>query len=351
MKGIITSIVLLFFAYSLQAGMITPEGERRLKIFYSITDLQGWHGTLKGKVVSYSAKDEFDEKDLFGKAQDKSKATVRLYNTEGIKQGDFLYVINDQNLIIAKMKVRKLFKSDSFGEMLVGYGNFRLSSIGDRVVQRAEDEDSKYSYISKARGDYHENTGNEGEAIMEYNRALKLDRNNPNAHLGLGLIYKKQGLDQFAAHEFQEGYKYINQMYDNDDKFQLLENLAEIRYKQVYESFVSNKLRIKYRAEGIQYSSEALRIYPESERINYILGIFYSRWEDPDDKKARDCFLKVVEIDNSNADAYVALSKLYYKHDNIKKARLYAEKAIEADVRNESAQKWLKKIEEKEQLK
>ena len=65
---------------------------------------------------------------------------VRLYDAEGINEGDTLYVINDKNLVTAKMTVRTLFNSISFGPMLVGYGNFRLRSVGDRVVQRTEEE-------------------------------------------------------------------------------------------------------------------------------------------------------------------------------------------------------------------
>ncbi len=351
MKRLLAGIAVILLALSLHAAVLVPRGSTRLKVFYSATDVRGWYAALKGKVISYSSKDEYEAVDLFGKAQEKSKTTVRLFSAEGIKNGDILYVINQDNLVTAKIKVRSVFKSDALGDMLVGYGNFRLSSVGDRVVQRVEDEGARYSFVNKARGDFHSDTGNEGEAIMEYNRALKVDRNNPGAHLALGLIYKKQGMDQFAAHEFQEGYKNINRMYDNGDKFQLLANMAEIRYRQVYEATLSGSLRDKYRAEGIKYSSEALQIYPESERVNFILGVFYSRWEDPDDKKARDCFLRVVEIDSSNADAHVALSKLYYKHDNMKKARLFAEKALQADPRNESARIWIKKIEEKEQPK
>jgi tetratricopeptide (TPR) repeat protein len=128
-------------------------------------------------------------------------------------------------------------------------------------------------------------------------------------------------------------------------------NMAEIRFKQVYETSIPNKLRAAYRNEGVKYCIEALKLYPESEKINFLLGMFYSRWEEPDDKKARDHFLKVIESDPMHSDANLALSKLYYKHDNADKARKYAEKAIEADARNESAQKWLKKIEEKGQVK
>ena len=285
MKKTIAFIAMMIMAApGAYAAMKIEDGFQRIKVFPTMTDKEGWTAVLKGKIVSYSSKDEFDQEDLIGSSQEKSKATVRLFNREGVSEGDILYVINDKNLIVAKIKVRNVFKSVSFGDMLIGYGNFRLGSVGDRVIQKAEDENAKYAYIYKARGDYYDNTGGEGEAIREYKEALKLDRNNPEAHLALGMIYLKQGLYQFAFKEFQESYRNIGRLYDKSDKYQLLENMAEIRYREVYESFLPEKLKDRYRDEGRKYCSEALGIYPASEKINYLLGVFHYRSPEPDDK-------------------------------------------------------------------
>lgn len=350
-KSIAFIAVLVMTATSVSANMIVEEGRQRIKVFSTMTDREGLTAVLKGKVLSYSAKDEFDKDDLFGSAQDKTKATVRLYNMEGVNEGDILYVINDKNLIVAKMKVRNVFKSMSFGDMLIGYGKFRLSSAGDRVVQMAEDENAKYSYIYKARGDYYDNTGEQGDAIREYKDALKVDRNNPDAHYALGMVYLKQGLDQFALKEFQESYRNIGRMYDKGDKFQLLQSIAEIRYREVYESFLPDRLKDKYRDDAKKICREALGIYPQSEKINYYLGVFNYRSPNPDDRKARDYFLKVIEINPSNADAYVSLAELYNRHENLEKARLYAGKAMEADSTNPRAQKMVKYLESKVEVK
>lgn len=344
-------LVLLLIPWSARANMQFEDGNRNLKVFYTMTDRVGWKAILKGKIISYMSVDELRHDDLERSAQDRGKVTVRLYNAEGVHEGDTLYVINDSNLIVAKMTVKTIFNSATFGRMLVGHGNFRLSSAGDRVVKRAEDEGSKDSYIHKARGDYFYTVGDNGEAIREYKTALKLDPNNPEAHLALGMIYKKDGLDQFAIKEFQESHRYIVRMYDKEDRFQLLKNMAETRYKQVYEDVAPEKLRGKYRDEGINFSREALVIYPDSEKINYYLGMFLCRWGEPDDKKAKEYLLKVVSINPSNADAYVALSKLFYRHDNSGKARQYAEKAREADPRNASARTWIKHLESRAQEK
>ena len=350
-KTIAFIVTLIMTAPAAYASMKIEEGFQRIKVFMSQTDKEGWTAALKGKILSYSSKDEFDQEDLIGSSQEKTKATVRLYNREGISEGDILYVINDKNLIVAKMRVRNVFKTVSFGDMLVGYGNFRLGSVGDRVIQKAEDENAKYAYIYKARGDYYDNTGGEGEAIREYKEALKLDRNNPEAHLALGMVYLKQGLDQFALKEFQESYRNIGRLYDKSDKYRLLENMARIRYSEVYESFLPEKLKERYRDEGKKYCGEALRIYPASEKINYLLGIFHYRAPNPDDKIARDYFLKVIEINPLNADAYVLLAELYNRHENSGKARLYAGKALDADPSNPRAQKMVKFLESKLEVK
>jgi hypothetical protein len=350
-KPIAFIAALLMTATAASANMMVEEGRQRITVFSTMTDRKGEPAVLKGKVLSYSAKDEFDKEDLYGSAQDKTKATVRLYDMQGVNEGDTLYVINDKNLIVAVMKVRNVFKSVSFGSMLVGYGRFRLSSVGDRVVQMAESEDAKYSYIYKARGDYYDNTGEEGDAIREYKDALKVDRNNPDAHFALGQLYLKQGIDQFAMKEFQESYRYIGRMYDRGDRFLLLKNMAEVRYREVYESFLPDNLKDKYRDEAKKYCRQALEIYPESEKINYYLGVFNYRSPNPDDKKARDYFMKVLDINPSNADALVSLAELYNKHDNQDKARMYADKALEADSSNQRAQKVLKAIESKVQVK
>ncbi|HOT43782.1 MAG TPA: tetratricopeptide repeat protein [Spirochaetota bacterium] len=345
----LTSIMFLF-AVPARTAMLADNGGLRLKVFVSMTDREGWYAVQIGKIVSFSSKDEYSKTDLFEKARDKSKATVRLYDAEGINDGDTFYVINEKNLITAKMTVRTVFNSASFGPMLVGYGNFRLSSVGDRVIQRAEDEKSRYAYVYKARGDYYENIGSRGEAVREYKNALSADKKNPGAHLALGLIYMNQGLDQYAIREFQEAHKNIKRLYDNEDKFLLLESIADINYRLVYESSIPAKLKDKYRDDGMKACREALAIYPKSEKMFFYLAVFNYRNADPDDKTAKDCLLKAIELNPSYTKAYIALSELYYRHDNMEKARMYAEKAIGLDSTSKGAQKMLKYIESKERI-
>ncbi len=341
MKGPVkwTFIIVLAFANPLASGTLIRSSDQpeTLKVFYHERDTSGWNAVLIGKLESIGMKEEFDKNDINPTAQDKSKAAVRLYGAEGIKQGDEIFVINDKNLIVSRLEVKTLFTSVSFGPMLVAYGNLRLAKAGNRVVQRVEEQFSKYAYIYGGRGDYYRSTGDDGEAIKNYKKAIELDRGNPEAHLALGLLYLKDDMLQFAFREFSEAYKRISRMYDKEDRYILLRSMAETRYKEAYFSRATGDKRTGYIKDGIRYGEEALAIYPDSREAHFYLGIFYYRNPDRSDVKARDHLLKVLELDSENADACLILAELYYNHGNRSKAKAFAKQALKIDGANERA--------------
>jgi len=341
--SLIFSYLIIISAYP---KMILDKSQGKIKIFFSQTDVTGIDALIKGKVISYSAREELDTNDLIGRIEDKSKATVRLYTNEGIQENNTLFVINNKNLVVSKMKVRTILKSRSLGYLLVGYGNFRLASIGNRVVQLYSGDNTKYSYVHKARGDYYQEINKPADAIKEYKRAIELDNGNPDAYLELGYLLMKQGLDQFAFKELYTGHKHINRLYDRNDKYRLYKGLAEIRYREVY--YISNlpsRIRNKYRSEGIKYCKEALNVNPNSADVNYLAGYFHYKWHKPSDKTARDYFLKVIELNPDHTESYIALARLYFKHKMRKKAGMFAEKALKSEPGNKEAKKLLKYIE------
>lgn len=319
------------------ADMIYNQSDPHLRIFYTETDRVGWNALLKGRVLSIGADVETGKDDISGSISDRTKVSVRLYDHFGVEQGDTLFVINNRNLIVSRIKVASVFKSIIFGYMLIGYGNFRLANEGDRVAQRIESDYSRYACFHKARGDYYAQIGENGNAINSYKKAIELDKGNPEAHLALGNVYLSDNLLQFAFHEFNEAYRHFSRLYDNEDRFCLLKGMAEIRFREAYYENIPADLRGKYIKDGIKYSEEALRIYPGSRKVNYYLGMFYYKSPEPDDVKARDQFLKVIELDPENADAYTALADLYYKHDNMEKAVFYAEAALKIDPAGDRA--------------
>ncbi len=308
-----------------------------IPVFYTQNDYVAWKAIVKGRIVSIGEREDTAKQELTRTVQPKTKISVRLYNTDGIHKGTTLYVINTNNLIVSRFTVENIFRSQSFGDMLVGYGYFRLSTIGDRVVQRFEGAYPEFAKIHKARGDYYKNMGEFGNAIKEYNQAIILDANYPEAHIELGKIYFHNNVLQFAFNEFEQAYKNKDRIVDKQDAFELLYYMAKTRYIEAYETNIPATLKEKYIKEGLIYTKEALAIMPDSVEVLYMRGIMCYKNHDPDDVAARKTFEQIIELDPTHTGAYIALSELYLKHKNKNKANYYSKKALEVDPANERA--------------
>ncbi len=348
---LILIVSLLLTAYSSSEGAALRNGNVKdytITVFYHQEDTEGWKSVLKGKIISIGTKDEYDKNDISASSRDRTKTTIRLYNAEGIKKEDMLFIINSKNMIVAKVQVIKVFESVSFGPLVVGYGNLRLAKQGDRVVMKIEDAYSKYAYIYRARGDYYRETGDTAESINNYKKSIEMDKGNPEAHFELGKIYLNEGLYQFAFREFNIAYKNIGRLYDREDKFQLLKYMTETRFKQAYNTDIKEDLKNKYITEGISYSREALSLNPDSEDIHYYLGVFYYKNSNPSDVDSKNHLMKAIEKDPENINAFILLAELYYRHKNMLKSRQYAESALKIDPSNERA-KFIRSLTEKQE--
>lgn len=330
---------------TLYANLRFENNSVKTKIYFSFNDKIGQDALVKGKVLSISTSEELPTDELSGSVNDRSKVTVRLTDREGLHEGNTIYVIDVNNIVVSKIHIKYIFSSNTMGDMLVGYGNFKLTSEGFRVVLQLTEKSPGDSYRYKSRGDYYYRIGDKGKAISEYKKAIEMDRDNPSARLGLGLIYYRDEIYNFAYSELFAAYNHISSLYDNSDRFILLKALAEIRAIEAYRNDNIYENRIKFRNEGIKYCKEALKINKKSVEVCYLLGEFYFRRIDnntDDDKLARDMFLKVLELDKVHTGANIRLSELYLKHNNREKGLYYAKRAAEADPSNQKAIEILK---------
>ena len=333
-------VVIVFSSNSLRANLKYENENLKTKIYFSYNDKVGQDAQIKGKIISISTSEELPEDELSRLIQDKTKVTVRLIDNEGLHSDNTLYVIDPNNLVVSKLQVKYLFENQTLGNMLIGYGNFKLSNDGYRVAMAVNDNKAGDSFIYKTRGDYYYRTGDKGKAIAEYKKAIEMDRSNPSPRLALGLLYYKDEIYNFAYAELLAAYNSIKSLYDNEDRFILLKSLAEIRAIEAYKNINIFDNRVKFRKEGIKYCKEALRINKNSVDVNYLLGEFYYRKIDntsDDEKLAKDMFLKVLELDQNHAGANIRLSELYLKHNNKEKGLYYAKKAAESDPSNQKA--------------
>lgn len=342
-------ILLLFLAANVNsANLYLAENEKNLTIYYSELDKIGEKAIMKGQVLSISNNPDLENLAIARYSGGKNMTTVRLYNATNLLKGDELLVINERNLVKARVIIYTVFESQSLGYLLTGHGNLRLVNEGDRVVQKVTSFCTEPSFATKAQGDYYLRNGNIDEAINYYNKVIAEDPNNAEAHIELGYIYLNKNLLLYADKEFRAGYKNLPRIFDRDDQYRLLSGLVTTTYKQVYELNMAQPNRDKLIAEGIKFSSETIKLNKESKEMYLILGNFYLKSAGGNDNqkteiKARDAFVKVITLDPENIEALTALCEIYRKHNNQKKIDQYANQLLLADPTSQYARKLLNK--------
>ncbi|MBN1501158.1 MAG: tetratricopeptide repeat protein, partial [Spirochaetes bacterium] len=231
------SVLIIVFSFQIiySADMIQKVEYRKTTVFYTADDKKGWSAYVIGKVLSTGQR-QISDNDLNQAAQDKSKITVRLYSATGLRKGQTLFVINERNLIVSRIEINSIFKSTSFGYLLTGYGNFRRVQEDFNVVLKTEDINDGFSYVYKSRADYFQKTGNKSKSMQMYEKAIEADKNNATAHMKLGYLYYDQKIYSYAKKEFELAYESIWNVYDNQDKFDIIRGMIITRYSLAYES-------------------------------------------------------------------------------------------------------------------
>lgn len=339
------TLIIMSSTHAHAIGLRAHHSTEKMKVFYTEGDSNGWYALPRGEVVSIGTREDAYAQELMKVSQPNSKVTVRLYSAEGLKKGDELFVINKRNLVVGRIDVKIIYNDASFGPVLIGYGNYKYSWPGYRVVQKVDEGFSRTAYIYKARGDYFKHNGDYAQAIAQYKKALEVDRRYPEAHAALGHLYLKDNNLSFAMKEFSEAYNELPRMYDNEEKYLLLKGMTKVKYRMAYEFTIAHAARKTHVAEGIKYAEEALKIYPDSRDVNLYLARFFFKGPEYEDVKAKKQYLKVLEIDPQNTEACLALAELYRKHDNGEKALYYARRANEISPHAEAAKKLLQKLE------
>jgi len=347
-KIVIASIIILLTLHGRSYALYKyEENSMKTKIFFNHNDKTGKDAMVMGKVLSLSSSEELAENDLSESSHEKTKATVRLFTAENVFPTNMMYVIDPNNIVVSKIEVKYVFNNKTFGDMLIGYGNCKLSNAGYRVVQLTMNSGRNDSYIEKSRGDYFTRSGDNGKAIAHYKKAIESDPGDPAAHLGLGLIYYKDMVYNFAYAELYKAYKFKDRLYDNEDKYVLLKTLAEVRFIETYDNYNIPANKIKFRKEGIGYCREALRINPASVDVNFLLAEFYYRGLEPgsgNEEDARDRYQKVLELQPLHSRANLRMANYYIRNNKMKLAHFYAKKAVEGEPGNQEALELLKRL-------
>ena len=282
------------------------------------------YGILVGNVIQTGSREiaNKEEQEIGSQIQNSSKCLVSLNknNLNTIKADDTLLIIDDRNVVISALSVYSVFNSQTFGKCVIGYGNFRFVKKNQRVILIQTEEASYLKFIISSAERYYE-LNQIDLSINEYQKVLQLDKENPEAHLGLAKIYLVQGNILYSNKEFQEAIDRKIRIIDKEDLYFLYFLGSKIKY---YEVNTNNK--INDIEDGIKYSESAIKLNKSSFEAYYLAGYFYyqlslSKRERTDDEiKSVSYLLKSIELNKDNTNSLLIIAKIYKNNDNKDKA-------------------------------
>ncbi|HNX59947.1 MAG TPA: tetratricopeptide repeat protein [Spirochaetota bacterium] len=173
LRYFIAVLFIAFPAFVNAARLSVDDSDKNVFMFFTEEEKIGVNAVLRGKVLEFGVKEDLDqnERELGKSVQERTKVTVRLISEEGIVPGSVLYIVNERNLVVAKMHVIKVYDSRSFYRVCVGYGNFRAAKRDFRVVQKNDDAEAGNSYLYVSKGNYYKEMGDISKAIEFFQKA------------------------------------------------------------------------------------------------------------------------------------------------------------------------------------
>ncbi|HMV45749.1 MAG TPA: tetratricopeptide repeat protein [Leptospiraceae bacterium] len=233
--------------------------------------------------------------------------TVKVLYNPGIRVGQTLYLIEknpdhisykDGN-IVGQVKVVSIFNTSFFGQQIRGEGYLRL--IDNKVMTVAmpiESESLEDAILLKKQADYFIAKGDIASAITYYKKAIKMDKNYPEAHYFLGKIHSsgKYGVSS-ESDEQGSGEGYVSAGYEykiawnNRDKF--LDKHEKFQFYLDYMKYLINRFEIESFKNTnlttdldtcLEISKEALKMSPSNfdalHSISYSYFLYYLRTRD-----------------------------------------------------------------------
>jgi len=178
--------------------------------------------------------------------------TARLYETEGIRLGDKVYVIKKDpdhrkyknGYIIGEGLVFSIFKTEFQGWMLKASGNFSMVSKGHFIAIPKIGSSRREAWVHYKQGDKYLALGKLSKAFALYKKSLMEDPQRPETYFRLALIGKKIGLQEESYQYLSSAWKRLNKFADVNDVLKLPGIYLEWENQRIEKiSMASTKLR------------------------------------------------------------------------------------------------------------
>jgi len=210
-----------------------------------------------------------------------------------------------------------------------------------------------------------ESISQNSSAINYYRRTIELNPNLVDAHYKLAILYKKTGQESFAVTVYVDMLKRkpddiiaLEAVGDSFQKSGKLKEAVEI-YKRLlnlkpesseaktglfnayYNNGVKNYNNKKFEDAVIDFDN-SLKINPNHSQAHYYKGLACYKLDM--NESAIKAFESTVNIDPANFQAYYGMGSIYYKLKDYERARLYLQKVLSIKPEHVESKKMIEQI-------
>ena len=193
-------------------------------------------------------------------------------------------------------------------------------------------------------------------ALRNFLDALELDKNNPETHYYLGIVYARMGKYEWAADYLQKVFDselaYINKIHTSmilgyiytileryDEALEMFRSIIDLGLEsaQAYAAIGYIMDRRGDFKEAIMNLYRAIEIDPDNANAHNSLGYIYAESSLNLDEALKECKI-AVSLDSDNPAYLDSLGWVYYKLGQKSQARSFLKKALKKAPANEEIQ-------------
>ncbi|MDH5721443.1 MAG: tetratricopeptide repeat protein [Spirochaetia bacterium] len=151
--------------------------------------------------------------------------TARLYESEGLRLGDVVYIIKKDpdhkhyksGYIVGEAVVYSIFETEFQGWMLKASGNLSMVKKGYFIARPSLGDTRTEAWVLYKEGDKYDALGDYANAFVKYRESLNKDPQKPETYLRLALLSEKQNRIPQSREYMRKAWEFLSKFEDPND--------------------------------------------------------------------------------------------------------------------------------------
>lgn len=194
--------------------------------------------------------------------------TARLYETEGLRLGDRIYIIDKDpdhrkyknGYIVGQAEIFSIFETEFQGWMMKARGNFSMVGANHFIARERNSSQRAEAWAMYKKGDQQESAGDYAGAYASFRKSYDSDPQKPETWMRLGLLADRAGRETEARQYIRGAWERLNRFQDTEDVLRLpglyLEKELSYLHKNIFPADQRLKSYLKLLKEIRDYGGK-----------------------------------------------------------------------------------------------